>query len=142
VAAIPERLREVWWVRRMGLLASGAGLLVALALPLVFTTASRNFLFSRVLIFGIVGLSVTVLSGWAGQLSLGQFAFVGLGAVTASAFVARGVSFPVAAGYATVAGVAAAVLIGFPALRVRGLFLAVTTLAFAVAAQGWLFRQK
>jgi len=46
--------------------------------------------------------------------------------------------FGFAIGYATVAGVAAALLIGFPALRVKGLFLAVTTLAFAVAARGWL----
>jgi len=139
VAAIPERLRGMWWVRRIGPLAGGAGLAVALALPLVFTSATRNFLFSRVLIYAIVGLSVTILSGWAGQLSLGQFAFVGLGALTATALVGRGMSFPVAVAYATVAGVFAAIAVGFPALRVRGLFLAVTTLAFAVAASNWIF---
>jgi ABC-type branched-subunit amino acid transport system ATPase component/ABC-type branched-subunit amino acid transport system permease subunit len=139
VAAIPERLRQLWWVRRLGPLAGGVGLALAVLLPLLITSASRNFLFSRVLIYALVGLSVTVLSGWAGQLSLGQFAFVGLGAMTATALVGRGMTFPVATGYAIVAGVFVAVAVGFPALRVRGLFLAVTTLAFAVAASNWIF---
>jgi ABC-type branched-subunit amino acid transport system ATPase component/ABC-type branched-subunit amino acid transport system permease subunit len=48
----------------------------------------------------------------------------------------------VAAGIATAVGAAAALLIGLPALRVRGLFLAVITLAFAVAASNWVFRQS
>ena len=139
VAAIPERLRGVWWVRRLGVLTGAAALLAAILLPLVITSASRNFSFSRVLVFAIVGLSVTILSGWAGQLSLGQYAFVGLGAMTTTALVDRGMSFPVAVGYAVVAGVFVALLIGFPALRVRGVFLAVTTLGFAVAASNWMF---
>ena len=139
VAVVPERLRELWWVRRLGALTGATALAVALLLPVVFTSASRNFLFARVLIYGIIGLSVTVLSGWAGQLSLGQYAFVGVGALTATALVERGMTFSVAVGYATVAGVVFALAIGFPALRVRGLFLAVTTLAFAVASSNWLF---
>jgi ABC-type branched-subunit amino acid transport system ATPase component/ABC-type branched-subunit amino acid transport system permease subunit len=139
VAAIPERFRQVWWVKRLGAMTGSAALIGALALPLVFSSASRNFLFTHVVIFALIGLSVTILSGWAGQLSLGQFAFVGLGAMTATALVGRGMSFPVAVGYASVAGVLVAVAVGFPALRVRGLFLAVTTLAFAVAASNWLF---
>jgi ABC-type branched-subunit amino acid transport system ATPase component/ABC-type branched-subunit amino acid transport system permease subunit len=139
VPAIPERLRAVWWVQRLGPLSAASGVLFAVLLPLVFTSATRNFLFSRVLIYALVGLSVTVLSGWAGQLSLGQFAFVGLGAVTATSLVSRGVSFPVAVVDATALGVFAAIAIGFPALRVRGLFLGVTTLGFAVASANWLF---
>lgn len=139
VKAVPERLQSLAWVRHMGKLAAAAGVLVAGLLPLVFTTSSQTFLFTRVLLYAMVGLSVTVLVGWAGQLSLGQFAFVGLGAVTATALVARGVSFPVAVAYAAVAGAAAAVIVGFPALRVQGPLLAVTTAAFAVASQAWLF---
>ncbi|MEY2430286.1 MAG: hypothetical protein QOC92_11 [Acidimicrobiaceae bacterium] len=139
IAAIPERLRGVWWVRRIGPLTAAVAVAFAVALPLVVTSASRTYLLSRVLIFAIVGLSVTILSGWAGQLSLGQFAFVGLGAITATALVNRGMSFPVAVAYATVAGVFVAVAVGFPALRVQGVFLAVTTLGFAVAASNWAF---
>jgi ABC-type branched-subunit amino acid transport system ATPase component/ABC-type branched-subunit amino acid transport system permease subunit len=93
------------------------------------------------LLFGLVGLSVSVLTGWAGQLSLGQFAFVGVGAMVCGALHGRGMGFVAATGFATLAGIAVAVLIGFPALRVRGLFLAITTLAFAVAARSWILVQ-
>jgi ABC-type branched-subunit amino acid transport system ATPase component/ABC-type branched-subunit amino acid transport system permease subunit len=138
---IPERLRSIWWVRRMTPLVGGAALLVALALPLVLTAPSQMFALSRMLLFALIGLSVTVLTAWAGQLSLGQFGFVGLGAFVTAGLTARGVPFLSAVGYGVVAGVLAALLIGFPALRVRGLFLAVTTLGFAVAARTWLFEQ-
>lgn len=138
VKAIPERLREVWWVKRLNPLVGAFGVVVAVLLPVVFDSSSQVFLFARVLIFAMVALSVTVLTGWGGQLSLGQFAFVGLGAMVTAALVDRGMPFGYAVGYATVAGVVAALLIGFPALRVRGLFLAVTTLAFAVAARGYI----
>ena len=140
VNPMPERLRQVWWAANLGRILAAAAVVVAVLLPLVVTAAGRVFLFSSVLIIALVGLSVTVLTGWAGQLSLGQFAFTALGAVTAAALVARGYSFSAAIAYATVAGCAAALLVGFPALRVKGLFLAVTTMAFAVATQGWLLR--
>src|SRR5204863_5571006 len=122
-------------------MVGGFGLVIAIALPFVFETSAQTYLFTRVLIFALIGLSVTVLTGWTGQLSLGQFAFAGVGAVSATSLVARGMPFPVAVAYATVAGVLAALLVGFPALRIRGPFLAVTTLAFAVAAQAWLYTQ-
>jgi ABC-type branched-subunit amino acid transport system ATPase component/ABC-type branched-subunit amino acid transport system permease subunit len=142
VRAIPDSLRGTWWVRRMNTIAAGIALVVAVMLPLAFTTSARAYLFSTMLLFGLIGLSVSVLTGWAGQLSLGQFAFVGLGAMTCGALHARGMGFGVAVAFATVTGVAAALLIGFPALRVRGLFLAVTTLAFAVAARSWILGQR
>ena len=138
---IPERLRSLWWVRRMTPLVAGLCLLVALAAPLLLDAPSQTFALSRMLLFALIGLSVTVLTGWAGQLSLGQFAFVGLGAFVTVGLTSRGVPFLAAVGHGTVAGVLAALLIGFPALRVRGLFLAVTTLGFAVAARTWLFEQ-
>ncbi len=142
VASLSETLRGRWWADHLGHLAGATGIALAVAMPLVFTTPSQNFLFTRVLVFALVGLSVTVLTGWAGQLSLGQFAFAGVGAMVAVAFVSRGVVFPVAVAYATVAGVVAAIAVGLPALRARGLFLAVTTLAFAVAANSWILSQK
>ena len=57
------------------------------------------------LILALAALSVTVLIGWAGQLSLGQFAFVGLGAMVTGALVSAGLAFGAAVGYAVVAGV-------------------------------------
>ena len=142
VRAIPQRLRSIWWVRRLNLVAAGAGLVLAVTLPLVFNTSAHIFLLARVLLYAMVALSVTVLTGWGGQLSLGQFAFVGLGAMMTAALADRGMPFGFAVAYATVAGVVAALLIGFPALRVRGLFLAVTTLAFAVAARGYILPHR
>lgn len=88
---------------------------------------------SLLLIYGIVAVSLLVLTGWAGQISLGQFAFVGIGgAATGTLYATHGWDYLLAvpAGIAVSAGVA--VVVGLPALRVRGPFLAVTTLAFAV----------
>ena len=106
------------------------------------------------LLYTILALSLTILTGWAGQLSLGQFAFFGLGAILSAALV-RGMSFNLFGAHLDLGSVPyeAAVLIsvpvcaivamvvGIPALRVRGLFLAVTTLAFAVMAQSWLLER-
>jgi ABC-type branched-subunit amino acid transport system ATPase component/ABC-type branched-subunit amino acid transport system permease subunit len=135
---VPERLRQIAWVRYLPHIATGVAIVVAIALPFLFPGASKLYLFSRMLLFAMVGLSVTILTGWAGQLSLGQFAFVGFGALTTVALHNRGMPFAIAVFYATVAGVLVALAIGAPALRIRGLFLAVTTLAFAVAAHSYI----
>ncbi|MGH2685420.1 MAG: ABC transporter permease subunit [Actinomycetota bacterium] len=139
VRPIPERLRQVWWVRRLPLLAGGGAFAAAALLPLVFDDSARLFLFTRVALFAVIALSLTVLTGWAGQLSLGQYAFVGVGSFVTAAFEMRGMPFGIAVFYGTVAGVVTALAIGAPALRIRGLYLAVTTLAFAVAARSWIF---
>jgi ABC-type branched-subunit amino acid transport system ATPase component/ABC-type branched-subunit amino acid transport system permease subunit len=118
------------------------GVAVTILLPLVFSRPSQIFLMSRVSIFVLIGLSLTVLTGWAGQLSLGQFAFVGVGAFGTASLVSRGMPFSVAVAYATVLGAAVAILIGLPALRIRGPYLAVATLAFGVAATQWLFTRQ
>lgn len=135
---IPDRLKELWWVRHMPQICAAAGLLVAVILPLVLTRSSSQFLFARMMIFAVVALSVTVLTGWAGQLSLGQFGFVGLGAFSTVAFHNAGVAFLPAVCLAGLIGLGAAIVVGIPALRIKGLFLAVTTIAFAIATQQWL----
>ena len=142
IKPIPERLRRIWWVRRLPLLAGGTSLALALLVPVIFTTSAQLFLLTTVLLYALVALSLTVLIGWAGQLSLGQFAFVGLGAMTTASLYARGMPFLVAVAYGTLAGVLAALAVGGPALRVRGLDLAITTLAFAVMAHGWLLPHR
>ena len=53
-----------------------------LVLPLFLTQRSQEFLWTDIVIFALVAMSIMPLAGWAGQLSLGQFAFVGLGALT------------------------------------------------------------
>src|SRR5207237_7536644 len=105
---------------------------VAVLVPLVLPHG-RVILLTYIALYGIIAVSLVVLTGWAGQISLGQFAFVGLGAaVTASLLVHAGADFLLALLASALVGAATAVLIGIPALRIQGLFLAVATLAFAV----------
>ena len=155
VRAIPSRLESLWWVRRLNAMGFVALFGFFVLLGLTLSTNSSLFTWTSILLFAMVVLSMTVLTGWAGQLSLGQFAFVGLGGLTVLGLT-QGNDIPVpldlfdlslelpwalAMVAATAVGVVTAVIVGLPALRVRGLFLAVTTLAFAVASASWLFQQ-
>jgi branched-chain amino acid transport system permease protein len=109
---------------------------VGLALLIGFARVGSTptvWLFALILIFSIVGLSLVVLTGWAGQISLGQFAFVAVGAaVCAKLVVDKGWNLLLALLVAGLVGAVIAVLIGLPALRIRGLLLAVSTLAFGL----------
>ena len=95
-------------------------------------------------LFAIVGVSIIMLTGWAGQVSLGQMAVVGVGAVDRRAGHQRVGPRPrrSPSSSAALAGAVVAVIVGLPALRVRGLFLAVTTLAFAITASNYLLNPK
>lgn len=134
---VPASLERIWAVRHLGRIGAGAALAVGVALPLLVTTPSRQQLYAEVLIFALLALSTTVLTGWAGQLSLGQFAFAGLGAFTTAALMRSGSSFGVAVVVSAVVVTLIALSVGAPALRVSGLLLAVTTLAFAVFTRSW-----
>jgi len=144
VRPIPRELRKVPEVA----LAKWGGLAV-IAL-LCFKLPSFGFMgtgelikASAVVVFAIVGISIIMLTGWAGQVSLGQMAFVGFGAaVGALATREWHVDLSLALLVAGCAGAIVAVIVGLPALRVRGLFLAVTTLAFAVTASYYLLDPK
>ena len=113
------------------LLAVGLGLFV-LTLPAWLSTSRIN-LATIILIFGIVAASLVVLTGWAGQVSLGQMAFVGIGAAVGGALTDhRGWDLALAGALAGLVGAVAAVVVGYPALRRGGLTLAVSTLAFGL----------
>jgi len=118
---------------------AGIGLLVAGAflLPIMFDKPTDWLTFSEIPIWVIAALSVTVLTGWAGQLSLGQFGFVAIGAYFTVKF-AEGLPIPVAILFGVVVGIIAALIVGVPALRIKGLFLAVITLAFGLMVRQWL----
>ncbi|MGP8058193.1 MAG: ABC transporter permease [Acidimicrobiales bacterium] len=115
--------------------ATGVVAIVVLAalLPLVISTG-RSYLLSQICIFGVIALSLTVLTGWAGQVSLGQFGLVAVGAVMA-AHLGTSVPLLLLLPFAGAVTAVIAVLVGLPALRVRGLYLAVSTLAFALWMQ-------
>ena len=90
-------------------------------------------------LYGMIGVSLVVLTGWAGQISLGQFGLVGVGAAVSGGLIFNNnADFFVAIFAGIGAGVIAAVLIGLPAVRIQGLYLAVTTLAFAYACKGYV----
>jgi ABC-type branched-subunit amino acid transport system ATPase component/ABC-type branched-subunit amino acid transport system permease subunit len=72
-----------------------------------------------------------VLTGWAGQLSLGQFSFVAIGAYL-TAYYGQSLGFIPSILLGTLWGIGVALVIGIPALRVRGLYLAIITLGFAL----------
>ena len=142
VRPIPVELEGVWWVKRLPQIGALLAVVLGLIPLLLVSKASQQQLWSRMLLYTIVALSLTVLTGWAGQLSLGQFAFVGLGAMTTASLVHEGVGFFPAVIAAAIVGGLAALVIGTPALRIPGLFLAVATLAFAVASASWLFSRS
>ncbi len=80
------------------------------------------------------GLSLNLLMGYAGQISLGQASLLGVGAFASGLLTPAtklGLPFLVAIPAAALAGAAVAFLVGLPALRLRGLYLAVVTIAFA-----------
>jgi branched-chain amino acid transport system permease protein len=110
-----------------------AALFVVIYLPLRVEAGTVN-LMAVALVWGIVTVSLVELTGWGGHISLGQFAIVGVGAITFGNIVMRqNLDMFVVLLCAAAAGGVVALLIGLPALRIRGLFLAATTLAFAVA---------
>ena len=154
VREIPDNLRGVWWVEHLNKLVLALLVVAAIVLPFVITTPSRLLLYGLMGGFAVCALSLTVLTGWAGQLSLGQMAFAGIGALLAAALV-RGfdanlvvvdldldpIPFVWAILVASAVTAAFAAVIGAGALRVRGLMLAVTTFVFAVTAEQYLYRQ-
>jgi ABC-type branched-subunit amino acid transport system permease subunit len=105
----------------------------AALLPLVLDTG-RTFLFSQICIYAVIALSLTVLTGWAGQVSLGQFGLVAVGALMA-AHLGNSLPLPVLLLFAGAVTAVVAIVIGLPALRMPGLFLAVSTLGFAIFMQ-------
>jgi len=95
---------------------------------------------SEAVIFAIIGLSLNVLIGYAGQVSLGHQAFVGIGAFT-SAYVVTDLTQEVVLGVlvAALVGAGQAVLLGLVSLRLTGLYFALVTLVYGVMAQQSIF---
>lgn len=142
VRPIPRELAGLPEVRaaRLGLVLVVA--VFVLTLPAWLST-SRLDLATIVVLFGVVAASLVVLSGWAGQVSLGHMAFVGVGAAVGGALThTRGWDLALALLAAGLVGGVAAVVVGFPALRRRGLTLAVSTLAFALLTGEYLLERR
>ena len=87
-------------------------------------------------IFALIALSLVIVTGYAGQISLAQFALAGMGALFASRAAALyGLPFPLALLVGVVLTIPVGILVALPALRARGVNLAVATLGLAVVMQ-------
>jgi branched-chain amino acid transport system permease protein len=83
-----------------------------------------------VLIYGVVGLGLMLLAGFTGQFSLGHAAFLGVGAYTQAVLTTMGWPFALALACAALLSAVVGVVVGLPALRVKGIYLGMATLAF------------
>lgn len=90
----------------------------------------------------ILSLSVVVLTGYVGQVSLAPLAFSGVSGFLVAKFAGAGLPFPVAPVLAALAATGVGIAVGIPALRVRGMSLAVATLAGAVAIEELMFKSS
>ncbi|HVE94244.1 MAG TPA: ABC transporter permease [Acidimicrobiales bacterium] len=139
---IPKELARVGTVFRTRWAFIGVTLIFLLIWPLIVPPRFQ-FLGATILVQAIIGVSLVILTGWAGQISLGQLGFSAIGAVVGGALTSKaGWPFWIAVPIATVFAGAFATLIGIPALRLKGLFLAVSTLAFAITIEAILFDEK
>jgi len=117
----------------------GALLVLLLAAPWLFAEywlAQLTF----VLIYSIVGLGLMLLAGFTGLFSIGHAAFLGVGAYTQAVFVEMGVPFALALALAGLLSAAVGVIVGLPALRVKGIYLGIATLSFGFIVEEVLAR--
>jgi branched-chain amino acid transport system permease protein len=98
-------------------------------------------IFTQAVVFAIIGLSLNVLLGYVGQISLGHQAFVGIGAFTSAYMVSvQGQSFFVAVAVAMVVGALQAAVLGAVSLRIKGLYFALITLSYGLVAEQSIFQ--
>ncbi len=140
VKQMPRRLRTHPVAPWFGRFWSVTVVLFLLGLSQVVGSATNGILI-RVIAFAIVGVSLTVLMGFSGQISLGHWALAGVGAfATGNLITNLHWPFVLTVPAVVIIGVALSLLLGIPALRIKGLYLAVVTLGFALACEVYLFK--
>ncbi len=137
VADIPPALRRLGEVRAATVCTWIVPAAVLATLPLWLSPGSLLEM-STLLVLAVVGYSVVVLTGWAGQVTLGQMSFAAVGGVVGAVALSDWHwDLSLALLVAGAAGAAISVLVGLPTLRLDGVFVAVTTLVFALAVSGY-----
>lgn len=119
---LPIWLRAALWIVAISTLA----IMPQVSAPYV------NFDLSMVMVYAIVGFGLNLLTGYTGQISLGHTAFFAIGAYTAAILAQNGVNYLLAIPVALIVCFVVGYLIGRPALRLRGLQLALVTIALAM----------
>ena len=123
------------------LLVPGVTGIAVVVVALLCTAGSFRLAIIASMIYAIIALSQVVVTGYAGQVSLAQLTLAGCGAYALSRMtVDLDLPFPLAPLLAGLAAMAIGVVVGLPALRVRGLPLMVATLALAVFCEAFWFR--
>jgi sulfate-transporting ATPase len=149
VAVLSGRLRPARGesVARLPLPGSGRistlPLIFGIVVGAVLVFGAESYADALITTFGmsIIVASVVVVSGYAGQLSLCQYALAGFGAwAAARAASDLGVGFPIALVIGVVATIAVGVLVALPAIRTRGVTLAIVTLALALVFSSLIFQ--
>ncbi|HMZ78027.1 MAG TPA: branched-chain amino acid ABC transporter permease, partial [Rhodocyclaceae bacterium] len=106
-------------------------LVFGVAVPVIADQYWLKAILVPVLIFSLAAIGLNILTGYAGQLSLGSAAFMAVGAFAAYNFILRveGMPFLVALVLAGLTAAAVGIVFGLPSLRIKGFYLAVATLA-------------
>jgi branched-chain amino acid transport system permease protein len=139
IRPFPRELTVLPWLRLARWALTALPLVVVALLPLTLSVSGTN-LMSVLLVYLLAAASLTVVTGFAGQVSFGQWALVGASALFGAWLLGnQHVALVPALSVTLVAGTVASMVVGLPALRIRGLLLGVTTLALAVACSSYLF---
>ena len=112
-------------------------LIIGIILGLIFMPQSFMLLvFSNIIIMAIAALGLNVIFGYTGQISIGHAAFMAIGAYT-SAFLTSNFNIPILLNFilAMVLSAIFGMIIALPALRLKGFYLAIATMAFGIAIQ-------
>ncbi len=126
---------------RIGVVLVAAAVTVALIGPILNDKGTAALTTS--LLAAIPLLSLTVLLGYAGQLSLAQITLSGVGGLIAARLTDDlGLPFPIVLVMATLAAIPVGLIVGLPSARTRGVSLAVATLGLAVAIQALIFNNE
>jgi len=114
---------QMFWYGVLGVLLLAAPYLVS-----GYVLSQLHF----VLIYAIVGFGLMLLVGYTGQISLGHAAFLATGAYTEALLQAAGMPFVVSLVSAALFSAAVGLIVGLPALRLKGIYLAIATFAFNI----------
>jgi branched-chain amino acid transport system permease protein len=118
------------------------GLVLATLVPLA-VPGPRLFDITAMFIYALIALTLVVLTGWAGQISLAQFSFVGVGAFTAGHLAgSHGQHFLFAVVIGMLLAAPLGIVVGLVSLRLSGLYLALATLAFALVMDNIVFNRS
>ena len=130
-----------WKLTGTGVMARGAAYVaLGVVLFLPWFTADFSKFCSLGVIYALMGLSLNIIVGYTGQLSLGHQGFLGLGALVTANFVAQAhLPMYAAMGLAVLSATAIAIVLGLVALRITGLYLSLITLVFGSAISSSLF---